>query len=49
MGAALPSIKLAAGLIDRVPEEIALKGDPSEGLSTATFKMPIERGDQVLI
>ncbi|WFU04637.1 aminotransferase class V-fold PLP-dependent enzyme (plasmid) [Rhizobium sp. CB3171] len=47
---ALPSIKHElAELIDCSPDEIALNRNSSEGLSTAIFGIPLEKGDQVII
>lgn len=50
LDAALPAIKRElAELIDCAPEEIALNRNSSEGLSTAIFGIPLNKGDQVLI
>ncbi|AYG64476.1 aminotransferase class V-fold PLP-dependent enzyme [Rhizobium jaguaris] len=47
---ALPGIKRdLAELIDCSPDEIALNRNSSEGLSTAIFGIPLDRGDQVII
>ncbi|MGY5810049.1 aminotransferase class V-fold PLP-dependent enzyme [Rhizobium sp. LEGMi198b] len=47
---ALPGIKRElAELIDCSPDEIALNRNSSEGLSTAIFGIPLDKGDQVII